>query len=172
MGTWLKQLNGKTVDKVYQVDFNRDRHADIYLPWLFFITFTDLDKFLEIEGDFDGDHIKITLKDITELDQKLKDNDFPNEPDLWSVYASKSQEPIGKLLGQKIMFVEYGIDKDEFEINDTLIMGQKGVFAFISINCLNLKLTIFEGLATGLDVSDDPDVKLSFEETFDRFNTI
>ena len=85
LGNWLIQLNGKTVDKIYQVDFNNDRHNDIYLPWLFFITFSDFDKFLEIEGDFDGDHIRINLCDISELDKKLKDNDFQNEPNLWRV---------------------------------------------------------------------------------------
>ena len=86
LDNWLTQLNGKTVDKIFQVDFNNDRHEDIYLPWLFFITFSDLNKFLEIEGDFDGNHIRINLYDVSELDQKLKDNNLLNEPDLWRVY--------------------------------------------------------------------------------------
>ncbi len=57
LGKWRTQVNGKTVDKIFQVDFNKDRYEDIYLPWLFFITFVDFNKFLEIEGDFDGDHV-------------------------------------------------------------------------------------------------------------------
>jgi hypothetical protein len=75
LGNWLVQLNGKTVDKIYQVDFNQGRHEDIYLPWLFFITFSDFDRFLEIEGDFDGDHIRLNLYDNSELGNKIKEND-------------------------------------------------------------------------------------------------
>ncbi|RZK58000.1 MAG: hypothetical protein EOO87_01420 [Pedobacter sp.] len=171
LGNWLTQLNEKTVDKIYQVDFNNDRHEDIYLPWLFFITFLDFDKFLEIEGDFDGEHIRINLNDISELILKLKENDMPNEPDLWRVYNTDQDEILGKLLKQKINFIEYGIDKDEFEINGTLIKGEKDVFKFIRLNCNKLNLTIFEGGATGLGVSDDKDVKLNFDETFDIYDT-
>lgn len=171
VGNWLTQLNGKTVDKIFQVDFNNDRHEDIYLPWLFFVTFTDFDKFLEIEGDFDGDHIRISLNDYSELGNKLKENNLPDEPDLWRVYETEKDEPLGKLLGQKIDFVDYGIDKDEFEINGTEIKGQKDVFNFIRFNCGKMNLTIFEGSATGLGLSDDPNIKLNFEETFDKYDT-
>jgi hypothetical protein len=31
-GIWLKKLNGKTVKKIYQIDYNNDRHNDDYLP--------------------------------------------------------------------------------------------------------------------------------------------
>ena len=168
---WLKQLNGKEVDKIYQVDFNKDRHEDIYLPWLFFITFSDFDRFLEIEGDFDGDHIRLNLYGNSELDNKLKENNLPDEPDCWRVYDTRKDETLGQILGQKIEFIEYGMDKGEFEINGTLIKGQKDVFNFIRFHCKKLNLTIFEGSATGLGVSDDPEVKLNFEETFDNYNT-
>ena len=170
LGNWLTQLNGKTVDRIYQVDYNgEDRHQDSYLPWLFYLTFFELDRFLEIEGDFDGDHIRINLFDISELDNKLKDNNLPDLPDCWRVYDTNKEEKVGQLLGQKIEFVEYGIDKDEFEINGTIIKGQKDVFNFIRFNCEKLSLTIFEG--SGLGVSDDPKVKLDFEETFDSYDT-
>ncbi len=171
VGNWLTQLNGKTIEKVYQVDFNQDRHEDIYLPWLFFITFLDFDRFLEIEGDFDGNHIKINLYDNSELYKKLKENNLPDEPDLWRVYETDKDETVGQLLGQKIKFIEYGIDKDEFEINGTKIKGQKDVFNFIRFNCESLNLTIFEGSSTGLGVSDDKNVKLNFEEIFEKYNT-
>lgn len=171
LGNWLIQLNGKTVDKIFQVDFNKDRHEDIYLPWLFFITFSDFDRFIEIEGDFDGDHIRINLYDIAELDNKLKENNLPDEPNCWRVYDTNKDETIGRLLGQKIEFIEYGIDKDEFEINGTKIKGQKDVFNFIMFNCETLNLTIFEGSATGLGVSDDKNVELNFEETFEKHDT-
>lgn len=170
LGNWLTQLNGKTVGKIFQVDYNGiDRHVDNYLPWLFFITFTEFDKFLEIEGDFDGVHIKINLYDNSELDKRLKEYNLPDEPDLWRVYDTEKQGTLGLLLGQKIEFIEYGIDKDEFEISGTKIKGQKDVFDFIALNCENLKLTIFE--SSGLGVSDDPEVKLIFEDTFDRYTT-
>jgi len=168
---WLTQLNGKTVDKIFQVDFNNDRHADIYLPWHFFVTFSDLDRYLEIEGDFDGNHIRINLNDISDLDKKLKDNDLPGEPNLWRVYDTGQDETLGKLIGQKIEFIEFGIDKDEFEINGTTIKGQKDVFIFIRFNCETTCLTIFEGSATGLGVSDDSNVKVNFEETYDKYST-
>jgi hypothetical protein len=170
LGNWLTQLNGKTVGKIFQVDYNRiDRHEDSYLPWLFFIIFTDFDKFLEIEGDFDGDHIKINLYDNSELDKKLKENNLADQPDLWRVYDTEKQEKLGRLLEQKIEFIEYGIDKDEFEIDGTKIKGQKDVFDFIAFNCESLKLTIFE--SSGLGVSDDSEVKLMFEDSFDRYET-
>jgi hypothetical protein len=169
MGDWLTQLNGKTVSKIFQVDYNNDRHSDIYLPWLFFVIFTDLNKYLEIEGDFDGDHIKLSLNDISDLDKKLKDNDLSNELDLWRVYDTTLDDTLGKLIGQKIRFIEFGIDKDEFEINGTLIKGQKDVFNFVRFNCDSTCVTIFE--ATGLGVSDDSNVKLNFEETYDKYST-
>lgn len=171
LGNWLTQLNGKIVDKIYQVDFNKKRYEDIYLPWLFFIIFSNFDHFLEIEGDFDGYHIRINLYDYSEFDNKIKENNLPNEPDCWRIYDTEQDETLGLLLGQKIEFVEYGIDKDEFEINGTLIKGQKDVFNFIRFNCEKISLSIFEGSATGLGVSDDPKVKLSFEETFDNYDT-
>jgi hypothetical protein len=171
LGTWLTQLNEKTVDKILQVEFNEDRNEDIYLPWLFFIIFTDFDKFLEIEGDFDGDHIRINLYENSELAKKLKENNLPDEPDLWRVYETNKDETLGRLLGQKIEFIEYGIDKDEFEINGTKIKGQRDVFNFIRFNCKTLNLTIFEGSATGLGVSDDKNVKLNFKEIFEKYDT-
>ena len=86
-------------------------------------------------------------------------------------YDTRPDETLGKLLEQQITFVEFGIDKNEFEINGTLIKGQKDVFTFIRLNCETITLTIFEGSATGLGVSDDLNVKLNFEETFDKYCT-
>lgn len=171
LGNWLAGLNGKVVEKIYQVDFNKDRHEDIYLPWLFFITFIDFGRFLEIEGDFDGNHIRINFYENIELESKLKDNNQPDELNSWHVYNTEQNEVLGLLLGQKIELIEYGVDKDEFEINGTLIKGQKDVFNFIRFNCENLILTIFEGSATGLGVSDDPEVGINFDETFNKYDT-
>ncbi len=171
LGNWLAQLNGKIVDKIFQVDFNKDRDEDIYLPWIFFITFSNFDRFLEIEGDFDGNHIRINLYDNSTLGNKLKENNFPDEPDCWRVYNTNKNEMLGQLLGQKIEFIEYGINKDGFEINGTTIKGQKDVFNFIKFYFINFNITIFEGHATGLEVSDDKNVRLNFAETFEVFNT-
>ena len=168
---WLNQLNNKTIEKIFLVDFNNERHEDIYLPWLYFITFSDLNKFLEIEGDIGGVHIKINLYDISELDQKLSDNNFPNEQNLWRIYEVGHDELPGKLLKQKINFIEFGIDKDEYEINNKKFQGRKDVFHYIQFKCESISLTIFEGSATGLDVSAEPNVKLNFEETFDKYST-
>ncbi|UWX55067.1 hypothetical protein NYZ99_20695 [Maribacter litopenaei] len=171
-GNWLGKLNGKRIDKIYQVDYNDDRHNDEYLPWLFLITFSEFDEYLEIEGDFDGSHLKINLRESSLLENKLKEYNFPNEPDLWQVYETKMDETLGKLLSKKIDFIEFGVDKDEFDINGTKIYGQKQYFNFIRFNCEDLKITIFEGSSTGLGVSDYKDVKLNFNETFEIYNTI
>jgi len=171
IGIWLNKLNGKTVDKIYQVDYNNDRYNDDYLPWIFLITFAEFDQYLKIEGDFDGSHLKINLREKSLLKNELKENNLPNELDLWQVYETKSDEKLGRLLGQRIEFVEFGADKDEFEINGTKIKGQKEFFNFIRFNCKNLNLTVFEGSLTGLGVSDDKNVKLNFEETFEIHNT-
>jgi hypothetical protein len=135
----------------------------------FLLTFIAFDEFLEIEGDFDGEHIKINLYDNSQLDKKLKENNLTDEPDLWRIFDTKKDETIGRLLEKKIEYIEYGIDKDEFEVNGTIIIGQKDVFDFITFNCVNLKLTIFE--SSGLGVSIDPDIVLMFAKTVDRYDT-
>ncbi|MFD2543774.1 hypothetical protein ACFSSB_15715 [Lacinutrix gracilariae] len=171
IGNWLNKLNGKTIAEIYQVDFNNDRHNDDYLPWIFLITFSEFDQYLEIEGDFDGSHLKINLRENASLENKLKEYNLPNEPDLWQVYETKKDEKLGRLLGEKIDFIEFGIDKDEYVINGTKIKGQKEYFNFIRFSCGKLNLTIFEGSVTGLGVSDDQNIKLNFEETFEIYNT-
>ena len=164
-GDFLTQLNGKTIDKIYKVDFNNDNENDNYLPWLFFFTFNGFDKFLEIEGDFDGDHIKISLTDLSELKEKLQKSDFPNVPDLWKAFTVKENEPLGKIIDKTISKCGYGIDKDEIEIK-----GQKNRFTFVRFYFDNFYLTIFER-GSGLYVTDDPNVKLNFKETFDKYDT-
>jgi hypothetical protein len=171
LGNWLAQLNEKTVDKVFQVDFNKDRQEDIYLPWLFFITFSDFDSFLEIEGDFDGDHIRLSLYDNSALENKLKENNLPDESDCWRVYDTQKNETLGQLLGQKIKHIEYGMDKDESELNGTNINEQTDIFNFIRFNCDKVKLTIFDGSATGLGVSTNKDLKLHFEHAIKMYHT-
>ena len=131
------------------------------------MTFKDFDKYLEIEGDFDGDHIKISTADMAGLKKRLEEN---IEPNLWTVYKSDRQETAGKVIGQTIMRVEYGVDKDEFEINGTRIKGQKDLFTFIRFHFDDSFVTIFEG-GTGLFITDDLNVKLNFEETFDKYDT-
>jgi hypothetical protein len=169
---WLSELNGKMVDKIFQVDYNFvDRDKDIYLPWLFFITFSDFDAFLEIEGDFDGVHICANLFEMAALDAKITENHYPNDPLLWQVYDTNAAETLGKLLGQKMDFIEYGIPKEAFEMSDNLVDDEKSFFHFIRFHCPNAILTIQEGYATGLGVSDDPKIRLNFEETFDIYNT-
>lgn len=42
-GHWLNQLKEKNVEKIYQVDFNENKHFDSYLPRLFSITFSSID---------------------------------------------------------------------------------------------------------------------------------
>ncbi|AUC84760.1 hypothetical protein CW731_05380 [Polaribacter sp. ALD11] len=170
-GIWLNKLNEKTVEKIYQVDFNNDRHNDEYLPWIFLITFCEFDLYLEIEGNFDGSHLKINLRETSLLENKLKEHNLPNEPDLWQVYTTKKEEKLGSILGQRIDFIEFGVDKDEYEINGIKSKGEKEYFNFIRFNCEKLNLTIFEGSSTGLGVSTDKNVKLNFEETFEIYNT-
>lgn len=96
---------------------------------------------------------------------------MPNVPDMWQVYETESNEILGRLLRQKIDFIEFGVDKDEFEINRTKMKGQKEYFNFIRFISDNLNMTIFEGSATGLGVSDQTDLKLNFEDTFEIFKT-
>ena len=161
MNNWLTQLNGKSVDKIYQIGFDNN-YEDIFLPALFFITFKDLNKFLEIDGDFEGNQIRINLINNSEFDQKLKENDLSTESDSWKVSNCSPEETLGKLLGQKIDFVEYGIGKEEFK---------KGVFEFITFICKNLELTIFETSTTGLYVTENPKVKLNFEKKINIYST-
>ena len=165
---FINQIIGKKVDKIYQVDFNENKDNDDYLPWTFFITFSEFDMFMEIEGSFDGDHIKIYLNQLSELKPKLKKNDLRNEPNLWQVYEVKKNEYLGELINKPILKCEYGIEKDEFTINENKMKGQKEVFTFIRFYYEKSFLTIFEG-GYGLSVSDDKNIKLNFEETFDKY---
>jgi hypothetical protein len=154
--TWLHQLNGKTVANIYNVDYNHDRHKDTYLPWLFFITFINFEYFLEIEGDIDGIHLKISLTEKQKLAQRLAENNFPNEADLWKVYETTSAETLGKLLDKKI---------------DCIESEEETYVTFIRFITKNVYITIFEGSATGLEVSDQHDAQLHYEDTFTIFNT-
>jgi hypothetical protein len=169
-GQELTELNDKVVDEIYFVDFNDHPESDNYLPWIFFITFTNADIFLEIEAGLDAEHIKIYWRNLSTLGQKLKDFDHPNEPDLWRVYRVRDTEKLGSMLDGRIMRVEYGVDKDEFEINGLKIRGQKDMYTFIKFYFEETFLMIFEG-GTGLYATDDPAVKPCFEEKFDTFNT-
>ncbi|WP_114790419.1 hypothetical protein U0035_14165 [Niabella yanshanensis] len=78
LGNWLAGLNGKTVSNIYQVNYNENRKEDHCLPWLCMITFTDHDQFLQIEGDFDGDHIKIDLFEMGVLENRLREYNLTN----------------------------------------------------------------------------------------------
>lgn len=168
---WLSIFNGKIIDKIYQVDFNENRNDDIYLPWLFFITFLKSNFFLEIEGDLDGGHLRVNYYNNSELKIKLKNNNFPTEPDLWKVYETNKFEILGQLLGKTVNFIEYGIEKKLFTINESLVIGNPKLLNFIRFNCNTLEISVFEGSATGLGVSDDSNYKFNFEDTFDIYKT-
>jgi hypothetical protein len=167
LGTWLTVLNNRTIEEVYQVDFIEDRINDGYLPWILILTFRDFDKYVEIEGDFDGDHIKISMADIAGLKRRIEEN---IEPNLWTAYKLDGQESFGKIIGQNVRGIEYGIDKEEFEINGTTTKGQRDLFTFIRFHFTDLFITVFEG-GTGLFITNDSNVKLNFEETFDKYDT-
>ncbi|MGN7783855.1 hypothetical protein ACTJIJ_04990 [Niabella sp. 22666] len=169
LGSWLASLNGKTVSKIYQVDYNEKRYEDDYLPWLFLITFANHDQFLQIEGDLDAEHIKIDLFEIGLLESRLHDYNLAEEPHLWEVYPTAKDETLGQLIDKQIERIEYGIDKDEYEISGAFMRGEKDVFTFIRFHCVNTTITIFE--AMGLGVSDDPSYELSFKDSFDTFST-
>ncbi len=166
LGTWLTTLNRRTIEEVYQVDFIEDRLNDGYLPWILILTFKDFDKYLEIEGDFDGDHIKILLADIRGLKKRIEEN---IEPNLWTVYKP-DKENWGRIIGQTVKRIEYGVDKEEFEINGTRTKGQRDLFTFIRFHFGDFFVTVFEG-GTGLFITDDSNIKLNFEETFDKYDT-
>jgi len=168
LGDFLKLIIGKTVEEIYKVDYNNDTENDDYLPWLFFIKFIGFDKYLEVEGDFDGDHIKMNLFDNTELNKRMGKNNFKDEPDLWQVYKVKENETIGKLINKPIQECEYGVDKEWSIINGNKSKGVKDVFSFVRFYLDKSEVTIFEG-GCGLFVSNDPNVKLNLEYTFDKF---
>jgi hypothetical protein len=164
----FKQIIGRTVDKIYQVDYNDNRDRDYYEPWIFWITFKEYDKYIKIEGDFDGEHIKINQANISELQKELNKNDLSKEPNLWQVYKVEEKEKFGELLNKSILKCEFGIDKDEITINEHKVKGQKDVFTFFRFYYGKSFLTIFES-GCGLTVSNDKNIKLDFEETFDKY---
>jgi hypothetical protein len=168
LGNWLSQLKNKVVQKIYQVDYREDRHDDIYLPWIFIMTFLDFNKYLEIEGDLDGSHIKINLIDINQLSNRLESEELNN--DNWKVFDVFNDETLGEMMDKHICFVQYGIDKDEYEINGVKCKGEKDVFTFIKFNCDKTVFTIFEG-GCGLFISNDSNIKSDFEHTFDNYWT-
>jgi hypothetical protein len=168
LGDWLSQLNNKVVQEIYQVDYCEDRHDDIYLPWIFIMTFLNFNKYLEIEGDLDGSHIKINLIDRNQLSSRLESTELNN--DYWKVFDVSNDEILGKIIDKSIDFVEYGIDKNEYEINGIKCKGEKDVFTFVKFHCKKHVFTIFEG-GCGLFISNDSDIKLSFGDTFDNYRT-
>lgn len=160
----LADIKGKTIENIWQVDYNDNRHSDDYLPWLLFITFKSEDRFLTIEGDFDGDHIRLMTHPITEIEKHKMAQHFPGEPNLWQVYDTAEDETLHGLIGQTILSIEYGIDKNKFEINGHKMDGSKDLYRFICFHTGVLKISIFESL--GLGITDGkPD--LPFKETMD-----
>ena len=163
---FLTQLIGQTVEKVFQVDFNKNK--DPHLPWLLFITFKRFDKYLKIEGGFDGEHIILHLNSLPELDSKLKQHDLKHFPDLWQVYEANETETIGKLISNSIVKCEYGIDKDEFVINSNIVKGQKDLFTFIRLYYKNGDITIAAG-SSELSILNKDHHELHFKDTFDIY---
>jgi hypothetical protein len=169
LGEWLKKLNELIVSKIYYVDYTSNKD-DSYLPFIYFLLFEKFDYFIKIEGDFDGDHLKLNYFNLSELEEKIIKYDFKNEPDLWCVYDVNQNEKLFKFVGHKIVKVEYGIEKDVFKINGIEQKGEKELITFFRLIFENSQLTFFEG-GCGIYACEEKEVKLNFEETFDIYTT-
>ena len=167
---YYQVINGKIVSRIYQVDYNNEPEKDIYLPWLFYLSFKDFDYFLEIEGDIDGQHLRVNLYETSELEDRLARNNFPGELDLWQVYEVNREEKLGQLLGRKIDSMDFGIDQEIFQF-DQVNLVRKEYISFIRIYCENITLTIFEGSATGLEVTDGGNNKMKFSKSVEKYGT-
>ena len=160
---YYQVINGKIVSRIYQVDYNNEPEKDIYLPWLFYLSFKDFDYFLEIEGDIDGQHLRVNLYETSELEDRLARNNFPGELDLWQVYEVNREEKLGQLLGRKIDSMDFGIDQEIFQF-DQVNLVRKEYISFIRIYCEDITLTIFEGSASyfvDVSIKDLPKTRYS-----------
>ena len=157
----LALLKDKIISSIHFVDYiGDDRQEDYYEPWLIFFTFESYDKFLEIEGDFDGDHIKLKVSNLKQLRHRLDDNQTGH----WRVYESKEWQQIDKLIGKTILELSLAIE-DSYLINEDGIKEQ-----FIAINQVIIatqdeSITIYE-CGLGLMLSDSPDVDRPYDESF------
>jgi hypothetical protein len=167
-GYFLAELNGKTISEIFRVSIDEQTEYS----WLIFIAFSDLERFLKIEGDIDGDHIKIGLEPLSSLPEKLwMYEQFDYEGNLlWEPNKVDKAELLGTLLGKKLSKIEYGVDKHEFVVNGNLLKGERDLFTFIRFHLDDLILTIQEG-GSGLYISTEFILGHPFEYTFDWYST-
>lgn len=170
IGEWLKKINDLFISKIYFVDYTNQKDDDSYLPFIYFLLFKNFDYFIEIEGDFDGEHLKVNYFNISEFENKITEYDLKTESDLWNVTEINQNEKLFKFVENKIVKVEYGIEKDKFEINGIEQKGEKELVTFFRLIFENSQLTFFEG-GCGIYVSEEKEIKLNFEETFDIYKT-
>lgn len=164
---FLNQVIGKTVKRIYLIDFENEPDNDIYSPWQVLIDFEEFDKFLNVEDAYDGDHIRIDL-DASSIDHKL--SKF-TEPNLWKPYQFSLKDLTGQLLGKKVTQVFYSKDKKEYELNEEISTGDQSQYNGLKIICDGDGLMIFSD-GVGLSVEVNTDVEPSFKETYDWFSIV
>jgi len=144
------QLTGKTIDKIYKAGMQMG--SDQYSAWFFIFTFIEFDKFLEIEGDIDGIHIRIKLTTISELRGRFEKSQSLKDPDLQNSFLVKENEPLGKVIGNTIKKCELGVDREKLM---KIKNKENNLYSYIRFYFDRFYITVFEG-EHGLAISVGP----------------
>ena len=155
----------KAISPIYGVDFETEPDQDIYSPWQYLICFQASPVFLDIEDAYDGDHLRLRWREITELEHYLQ---TLTEAGLWKPRSVEVHEPLGPLLGRRLRHAFCAKDKAHFVINGTWLKGDPELYTGLRLECDAHALTVFNnglGLYAGVNTALQP----YFEETYDWF---
>ena len=163
----LYEVIGKTVKAIYLIDFEDEPENDRYSPWQILIDFKDLNKYLDVEDAYDGDHMRINLDD-TSLDQKLS---VLTEPNLWKPYQSSFNNLTGQLLGKKVTQLFYAKEKREYELKGQKYTGDQSLYSGLKVIFDDDTLMVFSN-GVGLSVEVNTDAEPYHKETYDWFSIL
>jgi hypothetical protein len=167
----LSPYKGKVIKRIYYVDYNyEDCDTDIYKPFIYFIIFRDSTTFLEVIGDFDGDHIKVVNDNLSNLRKKFKENNFPNQPDLWHIFQLDLIKNFKSIQGEKIVNFQIAFEKSSLENLSQDDEINKDLLIYLSIQFNNNKITFFESL--GVDITEKNENSIPLVNLIDKGNLI
>ncbi|MFN9320381.1 MAG: hypothetical protein ACK58Q_07330 [Chitinophagales bacterium] len=136
----FKELIGLIPKNFYKVCLEDE---NLYYTWFIYITFHNYDKFIEIEGDFDGVHIKIELSPLSEIEKKINLYKKSDIQFSWDVHYSNEEEIFNQTINHTISKRDYSIDKGPYKINETFYSGHKELFNRLIIIIVRIKCNNF-----------------------------
>ena len=161
----FRQVQEKAISAIYSVDFENEPDQDIYSPWQYLICFEHSPVFLDIEDAYDGDHLRLSWRENSELERYLQ---TLTQGGLWKPRSVEVHDPLGPLLGCSLTRAFYAKDKAHFVINGTRLQGIPHLYTGLRLKCEDHELIVFNN-GVGLYAGVNTDLQPAFEETYNWF---